>query len=438
MVVAPQAFPSEEARARKQQTQQAIRAQKRSQMAKLRIISSDELSAAAAAFAGDGGAHEGFEAAQDRISVEMDDARLSAEIDELRQIAEPWEGVRVIAHYDRPTGSWVLIAIHDETLGGAAGGSRMRTYPTTGDALRDAMRLAEAMTCKWAVVDFDYGGGKAVLSVPRPLEGGERAGLIERFGLLLEKLGGLFSTGEDLGTTPADMVRLAGVTRYVNGLDRSTGQLIEPGPYTALGLLGGIRAALAHVYGDSRAAGRTVLVQGLGHVGAPLARMLHGEGARLILCDTDEERMHALARELECSSIAPASMYETPCDVYAPCAMGGTLNAESARALACRIVAGAANNQLESASVADTLHERGILYAPDYVINAGGAVGVSLRHSGASDAATRERVEAISSTLAQIFGEAAKHNESPLHTAERKVKRVLAKAMQKAARMNAE
>jgi leucine dehydrogenase len=367
----------------------------------------------------------------DGMGVETDSTDLSAEVDELRQAAEGWAGVQVVAHYDRPTGSWVLIAMHDETLGPSAGGSRMCTYPTTADALRDAMKLAEAMTYKWAVVDFHYGGGKAVLSVPRSLEGEGRTGLLDRYGLLLEKLGGQFSTGEDLGTTPADMVRLAGVTRYVHGLDRKTGELIAPGPYTALGILGGIRAALAQAYGDGRVAGRTVLVQGLGHVGEPLARLLHSEGAGLILCDTDEERVRGLARELECSFIAPALLTETPCDVYAPCAMGGALNERSAPALACRIVAGAANNQLESPAIADMLHERGILYAPDYVINAGGAIGVSMRHAGATEAQARARIEAIAETLAQIFDEAAREDESPLHAAQRKARRTLAKARMK-------
>ncbi|HEX8137264.1 MAG TPA: Glu/Leu/Phe/Val dehydrogenase dimerization domain-containing protein [Pyrinomonadaceae bacterium] len=364
----------------------------------------------------------------DGVGVETEGATLSAEIDELRQMADAWEGLRVVAHYDRPTGSWVLIAMHDETLGPSAGGSRMCVYPRTSDALRDAMRLAEAMTYKWAVVDFHYGGGKAVLSIPRPLEEGERRGLLDRFGLLLEKLGGQFSTGEDLGTTPADMARLAQVTRYVHGLDRSTGELIEPGPYTALGIKGGIGAALAHRYGDAQLKGRTVLVQGLGHVGAPLAHMLRSEGAELILSDTDEGRMRALAQELECRFVAPALVYETPCDVYAPCAMGGTLSERSAPTLACAVVAGAANNQLENVGVADALHERGILYAPDYVINAGGAIGVSMRHRGATDREARARVEAIAATLRQIFDEAARQNESPLHAAQRKAQRTLAKA----------
>jgi leucine dehydrogenase len=402
-------------------------------MAKLKIISSDELSGAG--LCQDNGVRNEFERARNSLA-ETAGASACAEMDELRQTAERWEGRAVIAHYDLPTGSWVFIAMHDTTLGEAAGGCRMSTYAKTTDALRDAMRLAEAMTRKWAVIDVDYGGGKAVLSVPRPLEGRERAGLIERFGRLLERLGGTFTTGEDLGTTPADMVRLAGVTRYARGLDAGTGRMIEPGPYTALGILGGIRAALAHVYGVERATGRTVLVQGVGHVGAPLARMLRSEGADVILCDVDEERMRALARELECRFVAASGMYETPCDIYAPCAMGGTLSRESLPRLSCRIVAGAANNQLETASVADALHERGILYAPDYVINAGGAIALSLLHRGAGEAAARARVEGIAVTLAQIFEEAASRNESPLHAAERKVERVMAKARKEINRMD--
>jgi leucine dehydrogenase len=407
-------------------------------MARLEIISCDELSHAAGL---DGGARRDFNARRDferreDLCVETESAA-QAELDELRRLTERWEGLAVIAHYDRPTGTWVFIAMHDTTLGDAAGGCRMCTYPKLSDALRDAMRLAEAMTRKWAVVDFNSGGGKAVLAVPRPLAGAERAGLLERFGHLLEKLGGRFGTGEDLGTTPADMAELARVTRYVHGLDRNTGRLIEPGQYTALGVAGGIRAALAHAYGDGKAAGRTVLVQGAGHVGAPLARMLSEEGASVILCDVDEQRMRSLARELECRWANPASVYTTPCDIYAPCAMGGTLNSNSAAQLSCRIVAGAANNQLERASVADALHERGILYAPDYVINAGGAIALPLLHQGASEAAVRERIAGIADTLGQIFDEATRYGESPLHAAERKVERVLERARLKAERVKA-
>jgi leucine dehydrogenase len=398
-------------------------------MAELKIIGSDEIGGAGSfAAGGSAGKHFAYPAEETACA---DGIISRAEFDELKQTIERWEGLAVVAHYDRPTGAWVFIALHDATLGQAVGGCRMRTYPTPGDAARDAMRLAEAMTHKWAVIDSEFGGGKSVLAVPRSLEGAERAGLLERFGLLLEKLGGIYSTGGDLGTTPSDMAKLAEVTRYVHGFDRATGHLIDPGPYTALGVRAGIKVALAHVLGARSVAGRTVLIQGLGHVGAPLARMLHADGASLIISDMREERMLALAEELGCRSVSADAVSTTGCDVYAPCAMGGMLNRLSVSGLMCSIVAGAANNQLESAEVADQLHARAILYAPDYVINAGGAIALPLLHRGASEEVARARVEGIAATLGQIFDEAARLRESPLHAAERKVERVLAAARAK-------
>lgn len=399
-------------------------------MAELKIIDSDEITRAGSLAAG-GRTGERF--ASTAGDAALADGLISrAELSELQRTIERWEGLMVIAHCDRPTGSWVFIALHDTTLGQAAGGCRMRTYPTPLDAARDAMLLAEAMTHKWAVIDWEFGGGKSVLAVPRPLEGTERAGLLERFGLLLESLGGIYSTGEDLGTTPSDMARLAEVTRYVHGFDRGSGRMIDPGPYTALGVRAGIKVALAHVFGAVETAGRTILVQGLGHVGAPLARLLQADGASLILSDVREERMLALAEELGCRSVAVDEAPTTGCDVYAPCAMGGMLNGLSVSGLRCSIVAGAANNQLESAAVADQLHARSILYAPDYVINAGGAIALPLLGRGASEDEARARVEGIAATLGQIFDEASRLRESPLYAAERKVERVLAAARAKA------
>jgi leucine dehydrogenase len=284
------------------------------------------------------------------------------------------------------------------------------------------------MTRKWAVIDSEFGGGKSVISIQRPLAGAERAGLLERFGQLLENLGGIYQTGEDLGTSPSDMAKMAEATRYVHGFDRATGRPLDPGPFTALGVLAGIKRSLRHFYDDAAPKGRTVLIQGLGHVGGPLARLLQREGARLILSDIREERMKELAQELGCLMIEPETAQATPCDVYAPCAMGGMLSREAVSSLRCNVVAGAANNQLESPEVADLLHERRVLYAPDFVINAGGAISLPLLHKGASEREARERVEGIARTLGQIFEEAASLNESPLHAAERRAARVLAHA----------
>ncbi|HVG31651.1 MAG TPA: Glu/Leu/Phe/Val dehydrogenase dimerization domain-containing protein [Pyrinomonadaceae bacterium] len=394
-------------------------------MAELKIIGSD-------AFSRDGlsikpGAHSCLQEAAEAELVEAG-AVTHAGLEELRQAVTRWCGLRVIAYYDLQIGSWVFIALHDMTLGPAVGGCRICTYPKPADAARDAMRLAEAMTRKWAVIDAEYGGGKSVISIPRPLEGAERAGLLKRFGHLLESLGGIYQTGEDLGTSPSDMAKMAEATRYVHGFDRATGRPLDPGPFTALGVLAGIKCSLQHFYNDAALRGRTILVQGLGHVGGPLARLLQREGARLILSDIRGERMKELAQELDCDWIEPEMAQATPCDVYAPCATGGMLSRESVSSLRCSVVAGAANNQLESAEVADLLHERAVLYAPDFVINAGGAISLPLLHKGMSEREARERVQSIAQTLGQIFEEAASLNESPLHAAERRAARVLARA----------
>lgn len=349
-------------------------------------------------------------------------------LDELKREIAGWCGLRVIACYDLQTAVWIFIALHDMTLGPAVGGCRICTYPQPVDAARDAMRLAEAMTRKWAVIDSAFGGGKSVISIPRQLEGAEREGLLRRFGQLLESLGGIYQTGEDLGTSPSDMAKVAETTRYVHGFDPLTGRPLDPGPFTALGVLAGIKCSLRQVYNDADLRGRTILVQGLGHVGGPLARLLQKEGAHLILSDIREERMKELAQGLGQLMVEPEMAQETPCDVYAPCAMGGMLNRRAVQRLSCSVVAGAANNQLESPEVADLLHERAILYAPDFVINAGGAISLPLLHRGASHSEASARVENIAQTLGQIFEEAASLGESPLHAAERKAARVLARA----------
>lgn len=344
---------------------------------------------------------------------------------DLESLIREWEGSAVIVRHDPPTGSWIFVALHDTTLGPALGGCRMRVYPTPAEGLRDAMRLAQGMTHKWAVVDYPYGGGKAVLAVPRPLEGAEREGLLLRFGALLESLRGCFATGEDLGTTPEDMVVIGRATRFVHGVLRDGGETLDPGPYTALGVFAGIRAALPFVFPDASLEGRRVLVQGVGDVGGPLARLLAGAGAEVIVSDPDEGRVEAVRRATGAAAVPPGEALRTGCDVLAPCALGAVLDRETVGALRCRIVAGSANNQLSEEGVADELRARGILYAPDYVVNAGGAIALPMLHRGASEAEARERVERIGATLGEILAEAEERSESPLRAARRRVRRIL-------------
>ena len=180
----------------------------------------------------------------------------------MKSLISSWSGQSVVVSYDQPTETWMFIAIHDTTLGSAMGGCRVMQYDTPEDGLRDAMRLAEGMTYKWATIGFELGGGKSVLAISRPLEGKEREGLFERFGAVIDSLRGTYACGPDLGTTPYDMSVIGRSTRYVHGVDHEKGSHTDPGPYTALGVFSGMQAALRHVYGDATLAGRTVLIQG--------------------------------------------------------------------------------------------------------------------------------------------------------------------------------
>ena len=339
-----------------------------------------------------------------------------------------WDGLGVVVRHDRPTGSWVFIALHDGTLGPLAGGTRLRTYPSPAAGLADAQRLAAGMTAKWAAIDAPFGGGKAVLAAPGPLAGEERRGLLRRYGRLVDALGGAFSTGPDLGTTMDDMREIHRVTPYVHGFDPRTGAATDAGPFTARGVLAAIRAAVRQAAGSDDLAGRTVLVEGLGSVGAPLARHLAAAGARLLVSDLEPDRAAALAAELGARVVPLAEVPRTPCDVYAPCAVGGVLNRRTIPQLACRVVAGSANNQLEEERDARLLQERGILYAPDYVANAGGAIAFSLLGRGAAPEEIDSRLLGIGTTLAEVFREAEARGETPLAAAARKVEAVLARA----------
>jgi leucine dehydrogenase len=357
--------------------------------------------------------------------------------DELRAALESWDGLAVVSRYDAPTGAWMFIALHDNTLGPMSGGTRMKLYSCPAEGLRDAMRLAEGMTRKWAAIEFGCGGGKAVLALSREFDTEERDGLLRRYGQLVDSLNGTFGTGPDLGTSMRDMLLVAEETRFIHGIDHATGEYLDSGPFTARGVLAAIHACLRHRFGEPSAAGRTVVVEGLGGVGAPLARMLAAEGATLLLVDVAAGRAEALAAELTRQHEGSASAFdgpadvarEQPCDVYAPCATGGTLNADTIQRLACAIVAGSANNQLAEPQDAERLAERGILYAPDYIANGAGAITFGLLGSGERDQGLiGQRIDGIADTLAEVFAEAEREGLSTAVAADRRVERVLSKA----------
>lgn len=350
---------------------------------------------------------------------------------DLQSLIERWDGFAVVSRFDPATGSWMFIALHDCTLGRPTGGTRVRTYDSPADGLYDAMHLAEGMTHKWAAADLPFGGGKAVLATPGPLKGEAREGLLRRYGQLVESLRGGFATGEDLGTTPKDMALIGEETQYVIGA--SGGQVTDPGPFTARGVLAALRSAVRAAFGDDDLSGRTVLIQGVGDVGAPLARHLADLGAHLRLSDTDEERLQKLIGELSDDNRGPEvvpseDVYDTPCDVFAPCAVGFVLSSTTIPKLRCRVVAGSANNQLAHEEAAELLHERGILYTPDYIANSGGAIAFGMMEQGLEDHEILfARIDKIGDALDEIFEEAADRDESPARAAHRRVERILAR-----------
>jgi leucine dehydrogenase len=348
---------------------------------------------------------------------------------EMMELITEWDGVGVVVRYDRPTGTWIFVAIHEAILGPTTGGCRIKQYPTPADALKDAMRLAEGMTYKWASIGFPFGGGKSVLAISRPVEGEERVGLFKRFGHLLASLEGAYSTGQDMGTTTADMGVIASACDHVMGAPKGGGELTDPGPFTALGVFEGMKTALRHATGSDDLAGKRVLVQGVGDVGAPLAHLVAGAGATVLIGDLDAVRARGMARELNGEVVDGDAIFGTECDVFAPCAVGAVLNEQTIPQLRCTVVAGSANNQLAVPEDAERLHARGILYAPDYVINAGGAMAFGLIHQGVREVdALVDRVRSLGSVLDEIFREAGEHDTTPVRAAASRVERLLAQA----------
>lgn len=315
-----------------------------------------------------------------------------------------WDGEEAAVRYDAPTDTWMLVCVHSTRLGPGAGGTRMKVYAAPHDALRDGLRLSSAMTRKNAVAGLPLGGGKAVLAVPEVPRGERRRRVLLRYAELVDALGGSYVTACDMNTTERDMDVVGERTRHVMGRTVEGGGSGSSAPSTAIGVFHGIRAAVAHVFGSDDLGERSVLVQGVGAVGRVLAGSLAEAGARLLLADVDDARAAQAAAELGAEVVPVERALEAPCDVLSPCATGGVLTVETIPALGCRIVAGAANNQLGSPEDAEALSAQGILYAPDYVVNAGGIIHLaSLELLGEDEARRDERLREIADTLAECF-----------------------------------
>ncbi|MDP9515493.1 MULTISPECIES: Leu/Phe/Val dehydrogenase [Pseudomonas] len=320
---------------------------------------------------------------------------------------------------DPSTGLKAVIAIHNNRLGPALGGCRYLAYPDTTSAVEDAARLAQGMSYKAALAGLPQGGGTAVIIRPAHVE--NRAALFEAFGRCIEQLDGRYITAIDSGTSVADMDCIAQQTRYVT----STSAAGDPSPHTAMGVFAGIRSTAMARLGSDNLEGLRVAIQGLGNVGFALAEQLHAAGAELLVSDIDAGKVQLAMEQLGAHPVANDSLLSTPCDILAPCGLGAVLNSLSVAQLRCAAVAGSANNQLTNLQVADQLERRGILYAPDYVINSGGLIYVSLKHRNEELAVITAHLSKISLRLTEIFAHAQAEKRSPARVADELAERVL-------------
>lgn len=291
------------------------------------------------------------------------------------ELIEKYGHEQVVLCHDKTSGLRAVIAIHDTTLGPALGGCRMWPYASEDEAIIDALRLSRGMTYKSAAAGLDLGGGKSVIMADPRKDKTEE--LLRAFGRCVESLGGRYITAEDVGTSVADMEVIARETKYITGLSDSSGSSGDPSPVTAFGVWQGMKAAAKEAFGTDSLTGRTVAIQGLGHVGYYLAKHLAEEGAKLIVTDIFPEPVQRAVEEFGATPVAPDAIYGVEADIFAPCALGAIINDDTIPQLKVKVIAGAANNQLAEERHGAMLHELGILYAPDYVINAGGVINVA-------------------------------------------------------------
>ena len=321
---------------------------------------------------------------------------------------------QVVFCHDISTDLRAIIAIHNTTLGPALGGCRMYPYATEDEAVTDALRLARGMTYKAAASGLNLGGGKSVI-IGDPRKDKSEA-LFRSFGRYIQTLGGRYITAEDVGTSIEDMENIRLETSHVVGVDVTHGGSGDPSPFTALGVKQGMLACVEEAFGAPSLEGRTVAVQGLGHVGYRLCELLHAEGARPIVTDLNPSLVEEAAREFGAKPVEPDEILSIPCDVLTPCALGAVINDESLPKLRCSIVAGSANNVLAESHHGEALYERGILYAPDYVTNAGGLINVADELEGYNRQRATKRVMRIQDSVRRIIA-ISKRDEVPTNVA---------------------
>ena len=307
----------------------------------------------------------------------------------------------VVFFHDPPTGLRAIVAIHSTTLGPALGGTRFYPFDSEDDALHDVLRLARGMTFKAAAAGLDLGGGKAVIvGDPKRIKTEE---LLRAYGRFIETLGGRYITAEDIGTSRADMDLVHRETRYVTGISPELGGSGDPSPVTAYGVLLGMRACAEEAWGEHSLSGRRVAIQGVGKVGYHLVKHLVDEGAQVVVSDVDVDAVGRAVRDFGVETADSDKIHGLECDIFAPCAMGAVIRDDTIPSLKCRVVAGSANNQLERPEHGEILAEQGIVYAPDYVINAGGLINVADELQGYNADRAKARVEGIYRNVREIF-----------------------------------
>lgn len=344
------------------------------------------------------------------------------------QISEiPVEGYeRVVRGVDPQTGLHAIIAVHDTTLGPALGGLRMWNYASEEDALFDVLRLSKGMSYKSAVAKTGLGGGKAVIIGDSKTIKSE--GLYLAMGRLVDSLDGLYTTAEDVNTKIADLEIVRRATKYVTGLSRESGGSGNPSPYTAYGVYLGVRAALGWAFDNDDPKGKTIAIQGVGAVGGSLCERLAEAGANIYVADRNQAKLDELTEKYGCKQVSAEEILSIECDLLAPCALGGILNDDTIPKLNTKVVAGAANNLLLKPEHGKALSERGILYAPDYVINAGGIVNVSVEfHDGGyNEEVALSKIERIPQALKELWTISREEGIPSSDAADRLAERILA------------
>ncbi|MEB7453570.1 Leu/Phe/Val dehydrogenase [Lysinibacillus sphaericus] len=320
---------------------------------------------------------------------------------EIFKYMEKYDYEQLVFCQDEASGLKAVIAIHDTTLGPALGGARMWTYASEENAVEDALRLARGMTYKNAAAGLNLGGGKTVI-IGDPFKD-KNEEMFRALGRFIQGLNGRYITAEDVGTTVTDMDLIHEETDYVTGISPAFGSSGNPSPVTAYGVYRGMKAAAKEAFGSESLEGLKISVQGLGNVAYKLCEYLHNEGAKLVVTDINQAAIDRVVNDFDAIAVAPDEIYAQEVDIFSPCALGAILNDETIPQLKAKVIAGSANNQLKDSRHGDFLHELGVVYAPDYVINAGGVINVADELYGYNRERALKRVDGIYDSIEKIF-----------------------------------